>query len=319
METLGYENAILALIEFLTQVRHKLNGLSSKKITTLPIVEGPVIESKSKLMEIIDTTLLKCYLLNKSGSLVASLLRLKENQCHLEETERTLKKNKKFSELIILYNTRGLHRKALTLMKDHFDREDSPLKDHSKMVDYLQNLTAENIDIICEFASHVFARSEKDGLDIFTDDLMEVEGWPRGKILDFLVKKHKSAVVPYLEHVVSVWGESGALFHNALLLQYKDIVVDLLDKPLNDEEQHLLEFTKQKLKELLSSSTFYTAETVLSQFPTNCLFEERALLLGSLGRHMEALAIYLYQVSTFKHTLVTQDNTITCCRNSSTD
>ena len=128
---------------------------------------------------------------------------------------------------------------------------------------------------------------------------MEVEGWPRGKILDFLVKKQKNVVVPYLEHVVSVWGESGALFHNALLLQYKDIVVDLLDKHLNDEEQHLLEFTKQKLKELLSSSTFYTAETVLSQFPTNCLFEERALLLGSLGRHMEALAIYLYQVQYF--------------------
>ena len=64
------------------QVRHKLNGLSAKKVTTLPIVEGPVIESKSKLMEIIDTTLLKCYLLTNSN-LVPSLLRLKENQCHL--------------------------------------------------------------------------------------------------------------------------------------------------------------------------------------------------------------------------------------------
>ena len=80
LETLGFENAILALIEFLTQVRHKLNGLTSKKVTTLPIVDGPVIESKTKLMEIIDTTLLKCYLLTKSSSLVASLLRLKVRQ-----------------------------------------------------------------------------------------------------------------------------------------------------------------------------------------------------------------------------------------------
>ena len=53
---------------------------------------------------------------------------------------------------------------------------------------------------------------------------------------------------------------------------------------------------KQKLKELLTISSFYTAETILKQFPSNCLFEERALLLGSLGRHMEALAIYLYLV-----------------------
>ena len=296
LETLGFEDSILALIEFLTQVRHKLNGLSSKKVLTLPIVEGPVIESKSKLMEIIDTTLLKCYLVNKSSSLVASLLRLKENQCHLEETERTLKKNKKFSELIIFYNTRGLHLKALTLMKDHYDKAESPLRGHSKMVDYLQNLTAEHIDVICKFASHVFERNPSDGLSIFTDDLMEVEGWPRGKVLDFLVKNQKDAVVSYLEHVISAWSENGSLFHNALVLQYKDIVVDLLDKQLCESEEERLELTKQKLKELLTTSTFYTAESVLQQFPTNCLFEERALLLGSLGRHMEALAIYLYQV-----------------------
>jgi hypothetical protein len=181
-------------------------------------------------------------------------------------------------------------------MKDHFDREDSPLKGHYKMVDYLQNLSAENIDIICEFATYVLDISEKDGLSIFTEDYLDVESWPRGKVLDFLVKTRKSIVVPYLEHIISVWGESGALFHNALLLQYKDIIVGLLDRPLNEEEQELLEFTKEKLKELLTSSTFYTAETVLAQFPTNCLFEERAMLLGSLGRHMEALAIYLYQV-----------------------
>ena len=230
LETLGFENAISALIEFLTQVRHKLNGLTSKKVLTLPIMEGPVSESKSKTMEIIDTTLLKCYLLNKSGSLIASLLRLKENQCHLEETERTLKKHSKFSELIILYNTRGLHRKALTLMRDHFDKEDSPLRGHVKMVDYLQNLSSDNIDIVCEFASNVFDRNPHDGLQVFIDDLMEVEAWPRAKVLDFLVKNQKSSVIPYLEHVVSTWNETGALFHNVLLLQYKDVVVELLDK-----------------------------------------------------------------------------------------
>jgi hypothetical protein len=57
-----------------------------------------------------------------------------------------------------LYNTRRLHRKALALMKDHFDTEDSPLRGHAKMVDYLQNLSAENIDIVCEFATCVFDR-----------------------------------------------------------------------------------------------------------------------------------------------------------------
>ena len=69
-------------------------------------------------------------------------------------------------------------------MKDHFDKAESPLKGHSKMVDYLQNLTAEHIDVICKFAGHVFERNPSDGLSIFTDDLMEVEGWPRAKVLE---------------------------------------------------------------------------------------------------------------------------------------
>ena len=69
-------------------------------------------------MQILDTTLLKCYL-KTNDALVAPLLRLPENQCHLEESERALKRCQKWSELIIFYNTRGLHKKALNLLKDH--------------------------------------------------------------------------------------------------------------------------------------------------------------------------------------------------------
>ena len=63
-------------------------------------------------MEVLDTTLLLCYL-EINDSLVASLLRLKSNQCNAKETERALKKKQKYSELIIFYNTKGLHQKAL--------------------------------------------------------------------------------------------------------------------------------------------------------------------------------------------------------------
>jgi hypothetical protein len=37
-----------------------------------------------------------------------------------------------------------------------------------------------------------------------------------------------------------------------LLLQYKNIIVDLLEKQLNESEAEKLELTKQKLKELLT-------------------------------------------------------------------
>ena len=44
---------------------------------------------------------------------MAPLLRLKDNSCHVEESERILKKYQKFSELIILYEKKGLHKKGI--------------------------------------------------------------------------------------------------------------------------------------------------------------------------------------------------------------
>ena len=34
----------------------------------------------------------------------------------------------------------------------------------------------------------------------------------------------------------------------------------------------------------------------MSKFPKDCLYEERALLLGSLGRHLEAISIHLFKL-----------------------
>ena len=52
-------------------------------------------------------------LLQTNDALVAPLLRLKENNCHVEECERVLMKHKKYNELVILYQTKGLHKKGV--------------------------------------------------------------------------------------------------------------------------------------------------------------------------------------------------------------
>ncbi len=103
---------------------------------------GASLKSRRQLLQIVDTTLLKCYLLT-NDALVASLLRLRDNHCHLEESERALKRHHKHAELIILYQTRGLHRKALELLKKHnSNTEDfgSPLSHHERTIQYLQHL-----------------------------------------------------------------------------------------------------------------------------------------------------------------------------------
>ena len=368
------ENAILALIAYLVDYRTKMEGITSKYISVLPMVKGPQpIKLKKAMTQILDTTLLKCYL-RTNHALVAPLLRLKSNQCHLEETERALTKAQKYSELVIFYNTKNLHKKALDLLRKHINNPDSSLKGHRGLVKYLQHLSSDDIDLVCEYATDVLNISLKDGLRIFAEDQGEVESWNRTKVYDYLLKTEKSVVVGYLEHVITNWSEENPFFHSSLVLQYKDLIVDLLEKQkdLNspsstsekeigkatelkledtdlkenieskrsrtysssstsdtdkseqtistnpstkdganttfsdsnfsdspEEEKGLdvvLASTRLKLREFLSSSKQYRADLVLPQFPQHCLYEEKAILLGTLGRHKEALALHLYMI-----------------------
>nr|XP_013997373.1 unnamed protein product [Salmo salar] len=123
------EKAHLALIDYLTQKRsHLVKQLNdSDPSTTSPLMEGtPTIKSRKKLLQIIDTTLLKCYL-HTNVALVSPLLRLDNNHCHIEESEYILKKAHKYSELIILYEKKGLHQKALQVLLDQSTKANSPL------------------------------------------------------------------------------------------------------------------------------------------------------------------------------------------------
>lgn len=87
-------------------------------------------KGNNQLLSIIDTTLLKCYL-QTNDAMVAPLLRL--NMVHFSETEHVLKKHNKTSELVILYQTKGLHSQALSLLKQQ-------PQDLDKMIQYLQHL-----------------------------------------------------------------------------------------------------------------------------------------------------------------------------------
>lgn len=49
----------------------------------------------------------------------------------------------------------------------------------------------------------------------------------------------------------------------------------------------------EKLIDFLERSNNYTPETVLKNFPSNDLFEERAIILGKLGMHEKVLAIHI--------------------------
>uniref|UniRef100_A0AAZ3Q2S0 CNH domain-containing protein n=1 Tax=Oncorhynchus tshawytscha TaxID=74940 RepID=A0AAZ3Q2S0_ONCTS len=291
------EKAHLALIDYLTQKRsHLVKQLNdSEPSTPSPLMEGtPTIKSRKKLLQIIDTTLLKCYL-HTNVALVSPLLRLDNNHCHIEESEYILKKAHKYSELIILYEKKGLHQKALQVLLDQSTKANSPLKGHERTVQYLQRLVLSWVLKICP----------EDGLKIFTEDLTEVETLPRDKVLNFLKEGFKELTIPYLEHIVHVWEETEPEFHNVLIQLYLERVQGLMKQYLNSlpegvpavaagkEEGDLGEF-RNKLLCFLEVSTSYEPGRLISDFPFDGLLEERAVLLGRMGKHEQALFIYVH-------------------------
>nr|XP_046269052.1 vam6/Vps39-like protein isoform X2 [Scatophagus argus] len=301
------EKAHLALIDYLTQKRsHLVKQLNdSDPSTTSPLMEGtPTIKSRKKLLQIIDTTLLKCYL-HTNVALVSPLLRLENNHCHIEESEYVLKKAHKYSELIILYEKKGLHQKALQVLLDQSTKANSPLKGHERTVQYLQRLGAENLGIIFEFSPWVLKTNPEDGLKIFTEDLTEVETLPRRQVLNFLKEGFKELAIPYLEHIIYVWDDEGPEFHNVLIQLYLETVQELMKQYLSSlpegvpavaagkEEGKLGEF-RNKLLSFLDISTSYEPAKLISDFPFDGLLEERALLLGRMGKHEQALFIYVH-------------------------
>lgn len=58
-------------------------------------------------------------------------------------------------------------------------------------------------------------------------------------------------------------------------------------------EKQNVHHLRQKLQQFLEKSTHYTPETVLLNLPHDRLFEERAIILGRLGRHQQAISIYV--------------------------
>jgi hypothetical protein len=152
-----------------------------------------------------------------------------------------------------MYQTRGLHRKALELLHRQ--------KNMNRIIQYLQHLGREEMDLILEFSKPVLQQSPSEGLKIFIEDMQEVESLPRPRVYDFLLNNFKNKlVILYLEHVIHVWNEKNALFHNALINQYRENVM----QELNTEKK---EGMRKKLLDFLKSSKNFTPEHVLVHFP----------------------------------------------------
>nr|CDS22825.1 Vam6:Vps39 protein [Echinococcus granulosus] len=128
---------------------------------------------RSCLLQVVDTSLLKCYQVTNVAR-IGPLLR-QENYCSLEEAEEMLKANNRIKDLVTVYRMRGLHRKALhclTSVVSDGDTDSNVASDKQlnqcSITNYLKRLTGAPFDLVMEFGEDVLMHHPRAWMSIFT-------------------------------------------------------------------------------------------------------------------------------------------------------
>ncbi|KAJ1347338.1 hypothetical protein KIN20_002374 [Parelaphostrongylus tenuis] len=311
------KRALLALGNYLSAVRSdlskQLDHHNREKVNNQSTLNAEDLKNLHISLQVVDTALLKCYLQTRP-SLVDSLLRLHNNSCFFEDAESILLAENRLPSLFILYESRKKHEMALELLKTQAQDPDSDPFFHgfNQTITYLQTLGNTHLELICKYARWVLDKDIDSGLEIFIGEESEVaRNLDRQAVFAFLRSNYVAAVIPYLEHLVYTWKETRQVFHDALAeyyiirvkLLFQDYVHTFPDDEniirVGDEDGELGKMRRQLIK-FLQYSHYYSPQAVLLQL-NNCVFyEERALLLGRLKHHEQALAIYTSILNDFE-------------------
>lgn len=318
--------ALLALGSYLSEIRtehakhidlyHRLRASGQAKKTDTEEMEKLLLT-----LRVVDTTLLRCYIKTKPA-LVDSLIRLQSNACTFEDAKKILEAEGRLRSLFILFESRKKHEMALDLLIEQSSRPDAdPFFDDAtqQIVEYLQSLGNSNLPLILKYAKWVLAKDLEAGVQIFTSDETEMaRNLNRKTVVEFMKTECPEAMIPYLEHVIFKWEEPSSFFHETLLEYYvarvnslfKDYVHAFPDAYSDEnitragDEDGELGIIRKRLLRFLEISHSYSPQTVLLQLAPHAFFEERALILGRLKQHDQALALY---VNTLKNIPAAED------------
>ncbi|WOO80809.1 Vam6/Vps39-like protein [Vanrija pseudolonga] len=265
-----------------------LSSLHAAEVHSLP--NGPLTDLSPidllRTAQVVYTSLLKVYLVARP-SLVGSLCRI-ENWCDVAEVEPLLRQKMRFDDLRDLYMQKQMHDKAIAMLSEQAKDEDDPLDRYPPTIRYLQKLGPKHLQLIFDSSKWIFKEDPKRALQIFTADEPEVDALPRTDIVAFLEKENAESAVTYLEHLVEL-GDTNPDFHDKLAELYLSRA-----RQVDDHEKkyhHFLDF--------LNSSSHYRAYRLLSKLKPEEMPEARAILLGRMGNHDEALQIYAYKLKDY--------------------
>ncbi|VDN38223.1 unnamed protein product, partial [Dibothriocephalus latus] len=134
---------------------------------------GSRLVSRLSLLQLVDTCLLKCYLVTNIAR-VGPLLR-QENYCHLEEAERVLTLNQRYTDLVTMYRTRGFHQQALRVLTNialgtaetEKTRPSDDVQSPDLIVAYLKDLDPANFELVAQFGDWIMNKHPRAWMSIF--------------------------------------------------------------------------------------------------------------------------------------------------------
>ncbi|KAI8335046.1 vacuolar sorting protein 39 domain 2-domain-containing protein [Chlamydoabsidia padenii] len=284
------QEAITYLIRFLTDKRQKLSKqlaaahvvLATSSLSSLStsasssstaILSNPTPQELLEQASLVDTTLLKSYM-QTNDALVGPLLRV-QNHCDVKECETILMDKKKHKELDCT-RTHWIYSQSKL-----GQQTDGPLRGVIPTIRYLQRLGLDHFDLVLFYSRWVLESDPVRGMDIFIDDLAQVEHFPRDRIIQHLTTISDHLTIQYLEYIMDELHDQTPDFHNRLAIAY------------------LQKIKMDQLLQFLADSTYYRAEKILSRLPMDDLYEERAVLLSRIGQHDKALDIYVYKLKRY--------------------
>ncbi|KAJ7650763.1 hypothetical protein FB45DRAFT_25587 [Roridomyces roridus] len=240
--------------------------------------------------QIVDTARFKSYLLNSPG-LLGPLCRL-PNWCEVSEVEEELLARGKFAELRDLYHGKGMHRKALELLKQQSEKETDMEDKLSPSIYYLQKLGSEHLDEIFASARWVFEQDSSMAFQIFTSEDVEL---PRPAVADYLETIDPLLCIRYIEFLIEERQEESRVFHDRLAELYLKMTLSTKKRNDKDWPQHY-----EKLLKFINTTDRYSIDRLYGIISSEDLYEARAILLGRFGRHDQALELYVYRLQDYQ-------------------
>ena len=258
------------------------------------------LEDSSEDLRVVNTALLKCYVLTRHAEKLSAHVALPAPlcPCDVPDCAGFLMQHNREDEAVLLYKSHGRHRDALDLLRSVgqsriADGYDGCIEEGlQETVSYLQQLGAEEIDLVCDYSTWVLETDENFGLRIFTAKPTSASN----RLDEARVLRHLSSVRPgcvreYLEFVVD-GGNTNEEQHNELVKLY----LERLAAVDNGSDEYFA--LREKLTAFLRRSKYYTPEQLLSDpaFNVQEMPEERAILLSRIGQHAQALTIYVHKL-----------------------